>query len=293
MQSLSFDGLTALYDQTRTFDPLCLGKALSWLEDRFPPTQSHTILEPGIGTGRIALPLMERGYLVTGLDISSEMLSVCAAQRQQSGYSDRLRCLRADATRLPFSNKEFDLCIAVHLFYFIAEWRRALREMLRVLKPGGALILLHTGFGTEVPSLNVRYQELAQELGYVFPTYGVRSTKEVVEYAISLGCTIERADKPSWGWTTCVGAGAALSYLDARAYSFTKDVPEDVHVAVMDNLQRECLEGAADPDFVIHVPNRISIVMVLAPDQMKCPICLGTPPSTARIVCPNPLTRVT
>ncbi len=261
MESLSFDGLTALYDQTRTFDPLCLGKALDWLEDHFPPTQSRTILEPGIGTGRIALPLMERGYRVTGLDISEEMLSVCAAQSQQSGYSDRLRCLRADATRLPFSEREFDLCMAVHLFYFIPEWRRALREMLRVLKPGGVLILLHTGFGAEVPHLNTRYRELAQNQDYDFSVYGVRSTTEVVDYATSLGCTSERIEEQSWKWVARLRQRDALDYLASRTYSFTKDVPEVVHQNVMDSLRREA-DAAGGMDAIIEVPNRISIVVL-------------------------------
>ena len=265
MKSLSFDGLTALYDQTRTFDPLCLGKALDWLEDRFPPTQSRAVLEPGIGTGRIALPLVKRGYRVTGLDISKEMLSVCVAQSHQSGYNDRLHCMRADTTRLPFPKSAFDLCVAVHLFYFIPEWRGALREMLRVLKPDGALVLLHTGFGTEVPSLNVRYQELAQELGYIFPTYGVRSTKEVLEYAVLLGCSVDKVEAPSWNWTTCIRLQDALSYLEARAYSFTKHVPKDIHAAVMNTLQQENCEKPLSME--LEVLNHISIVIVRRTDN--------------------------
>jgi len=266
-ESMSFDGFTTLYDQTRSFDPICFGRSLDWLATRFPPRQFRSVLEPGVGTGRIVLPLAGRGYQVTGLDISEEMLGVCVAQSQSMGTGGVLHCLRADATRLPLSSGVFDLCVAVHLFYFIPDWRGAVREMLRALRPGGALILLHTGNGAEVPRLNEHYRELAQALGYTFPTYGVRSTRDVVDYAASLGCAVERAEKPSWEWTTQVSARKALSHLRARAYSFTKDVPEDVHGAVMDRLQRESLEGAAGPDSAIHVPNRISIVIVSPPDQ--------------------------
>ena len=52
MQSLTFDGLTELYDQTRTYDPACFAAALDWLETRFPPTEFRSVLEPGVGTGR-------------------------------------------------------------------------------------------------------------------------------------------------------------------------------------------------------------------------------------------------
>jgi SAM-dependent methyltransferase len=210
MESLSFDGMTALYDQTRTFDPTCFAAALDWLAVRFPPRQFRSVLEPGVGTGRIALPLVGRGYQVTGLDISDEMLGVCVAQCSNMGAGGALYCLRADAARLPLSTGSFDLCVAVHLFYFVPGWRGAVREMLRALQPGGALVLLHTGKGAEVPRLNERCQELALELGYVFPTYGVRSTREVVDYAASLGCAVERAEETAWEWTTRIGAREAL-----------------------------------------------------------------------------------
>ena len=59
MRSLSFDGLSALYDQTRTVDPTCFAAALDWIAARFPPIQFRRLLEPGIGTGRVALPLTE------------------------------------------------------------------------------------------------------------------------------------------------------------------------------------------------------------------------------------------
>jgi hypothetical protein len=54
-----------------------------------------------------------------------------------------------------------------------------------------------------------------------------------------------------------------------RAYSFTKDVPEDVHVAVIDSLQRERLQEAEGHASLIEVPNRISIVIVSPPDQTE------------------------
>ena len=259
MTSLSFDGLTAHYDQTRTFDPICFERAMDWLTERFPPSQFPSVLEPGVGTGRIALPLAQRGYQVTGLDISEEMLGLCAAQSQALGVKDALRCLRADAACLPLGPALFDLCVAVHLFYFISNWRGVVREMLRVLKLNGTLILLHTGFGAEVPHLNERYRELASEREYTFPTYGVRSTREVVDYAVSLGCIAEPVDQPEWKWTARINLQEALNHLRNRAYSFTKDVPDAVHLAVMDSLQRE---NVAPIGVETEVPNRISMILI-------------------------------
>ena len=262
MASLSFDGLTAHYDQTRTFDPICFGLAIDWLTERFPPSQFPSVLEPGVGTGRIALPLVQRGYQVTGLDISEEMLSVCTAQSQTLKVNNVLCCLRADVACLPLGPALFDLCVSVHLFYFISDWRGAVREVLRVLKPNGILILLHTGFGAEVPHLNERYRKLASEQKYTLPIYGVRSTSEVVDYAVSLGCIAERVDRPEWGWTARINLQEALNHLRNRAYSFTKDVPDAVHLAVMDSLQRENFAEAASVGTEVEVPNRITIILL-------------------------------
>ena len=96
MNSLSFNGLTSLYDQTRTVDPTCFAAALDWIAARFPPTQFGRLLEPGIGTGRVALPLAARGYHVIGADISEEMLGVCAAQ--SINLTNGVHCVLADTT---------------------------------------------------------------------------------------------------------------------------------------------------------------------------------------------------
>jgi methylase of polypeptide subunit release factors len=70
MESLNFDSMADLYDETRAFDEGCLQSALDFLVERFPPQMFNNVLEPGIGTGRIAIPLAERGYSIIGVDVS-------------------------------------------------------------------------------------------------------------------------------------------------------------------------------------------------------------------------------
>ncbi len=67
-----------LYDETRALDSACLSQALDYLTNRFPPSAYPEVVEPGIGTGRIAIPLAERGYRLSGVDISQEMLNLLA-----------------------------------------------------------------------------------------------------------------------------------------------------------------------------------------------------------------------
>ena len=60
MRSLSFDSMVKLYDETRGFDKECFDSALDFLVDRFPPQDFGKVFEPGIGNGRIAIPLAEQ-----------------------------------------------------------------------------------------------------------------------------------------------------------------------------------------------------------------------------------------
>ena len=85
------------------------------------------VLEVGVGTGMIAIPLQERGLNVVGVDISSGMLS----RGLDKGLNDSFL---ADALRLPLRDRSVDATYSVHLLQFIRNWRGALREIARVTR---------------------------------------------------------------------------------------------------------------------------------------------------------------
>ena len=95
--------------------------------------QGRTILEIGVGTGRIARPVVDHGCQVVGIDVSAGMLAVA----QQRGL-DRL--LIADMMKVPLATASVDAVLAVHVLHHASDWREALREVARVLKPGGLFI---------------------------------------------------------------------------------------------------------------------------------------------------------
>jgi len=259
-ESLSFDGMGGLYDETRTCDPKCLAAALDFLAARFPPDAFRKVVEPGIGTGRIAIPLAERGYEVTGVDISDEMMAVLGKRLAHRTPPLRVRFQKADATNLPFPDATFDMAIAVHLFYFIRDWREAAGEMLRVVRRDGPVILMHTGTGAEVPLLNQRYKELCAELGCPINEIGVKSTREVVDYLESLGCRTEWI-RDRWKWTASLRLGKALGYMKARAYSFTALASDDVHRTVMAKLESEIAQRFGALAAQVEVPNEVYLVL--------------------------------
>jgi SAM-dependent methyltransferase len=93
------------------------------------------------GTGRLPLALLRerfRGQIV-GLDLSPGMLH--QARRKLRSYGDRVCLVRQDASRLPFEDNTFDAVTCMESLEFMPQPPEALAEMVRVLAPGGVLLL--------------------------------------------------------------------------------------------------------------------------------------------------------
>ena len=162
--SISFDRIASRYDATRGFPPgveTQFATAFRRLSD-VPP--GSRLLEIGVGTGRIALPLASAGYSYVGVDLSRNMMARLQ-QRMQPGM--RLVLVQGDATKLPLRDASVDAVVAVHVFHLIAGWETAVRELRRVVRPGGVLA---NGFNKQVrqlPSdqLRARWAAIVGELG--------------------------------------------------------------------------------------------------------------------------------
>ena len=101
------------------------------------------------GTGDVAFALAERGASVVGLDFSEPMLAV--ARRRSVGLNGSrpssaiLQFLRGDAQEVPFPDESFDAVTISYGLRNLASWQQGLREMKRVAKPGGRLLVLDFG----------------------------------------------------------------------------------------------------------------------------------------------------
>lgn len=98
------------------------------------------ILELGVGTGRIAIPLAKAGCEVIGVDLSAHMLAALAEHISSEDLHD-ISLARADITALPFREHSFDGAVAVHVLHLVSNWAGVLEQLQRLVRPGGALIL--------------------------------------------------------------------------------------------------------------------------------------------------------
>ncbi len=134
--SIVFDRAAGYYDRTRGY-PAGVGEQVAELLCRAGGLgPGSRVLEVGVGTGRIALPLAARVGCVAGVDRSRPMLG--RLQAKQCG--EPALPVIADALQLPFANACFDAVVAVHVFHLLPGWRQALREISRVLVAGGRLL---------------------------------------------------------------------------------------------------------------------------------------------------------
>jgi SAM-dependent methyltransferase len=98
------------------------------------PLRSQRLLDVGCGTGRFTALAEAQGAVATGLDLDSGMLAV--ARTRLHG-----RLLQADAQALPFSDRSFDVVMAITLLEFLSDADKAVAEMARVAAPGGKLVV--------------------------------------------------------------------------------------------------------------------------------------------------------
>jgi ubiquinone/menaquinone biosynthesis C-methylase UbiE len=111
------------------------------------------VLDVGTGTGIAARTLAGRGLEVVGIDSCADDLQVAAALTEDADIAGRIRYLVADAARLPVSDGHFGSAVAVDFLHHLDAGAPVLKELLRVVRPGGLLVLADfTAAGFEMVS---------------------------------------------------------------------------------------------------------------------------------------------
>jgi SAM-dependent methyltransferase len=116
-----------------------MAAVLEWIDDLALPKGAR-VLEVGCGAGFTAIELGRRGYTVEAMDSSEAMVERTRRNAIKSGVSDRVRVFRGDVNSLPFENDVIDLVLAMGVLPWLGSLDLAVREMARVLRPGGYMI---------------------------------------------------------------------------------------------------------------------------------------------------------
>jgi ubiquinone/menaquinone biosynthesis C-methylase UbiE len=111
LATTEFDRIANDYDETRrALDE----QTLEGMERMFRKYNCNSILEIGVGTGRVALSLTRSGFEVTGLDISMRMMEKARSKGMRN-------LILAEAEKTPFTQKSFDAALMVHVFHLLPD----------------------------------------------------------------------------------------------------------------------------------------------------------------------------
>ena len=130
-----YDRIAQIYDQTRWMTEAVAIEVADFILDLVAVTPDTCFLEPGVGTGLNVMPLVKRGYSVTGVDISKEMLDRFSQKLDK--VPNHLRLIHGDASHLAFPDRSFDVVLTVHMIHTVANWMTFLDDIGRVLRPRG------------------------------------------------------------------------------------------------------------------------------------------------------------
>ncbi|MCC6864480.1 MAG: methyltransferase domain-containing protein [Rhodobacteraceae bacterium] len=100
------------------------------------------VLEVGVGTG-LALPQYGQGVEVIGIDASAQMLEKAQGKVAELGLRHVKALREMDAREMEFADGSFDAVAAMHIMSVVPEPERVMAEMVRVLRPGGALLVVN------------------------------------------------------------------------------------------------------------------------------------------------------
>ncbi|WP_020526088.1 demethylmenaquinone methyltransferase [Catelliglobosispora koreensis] len=215
-----FDGVAEKYDTTNTV--LSFGQDKSWRKSTRAALQlkpGEKVLDLGAGTGVSTEELAKSGAFVVGVDISLGMLKVGRRVRPH------VPLVAADALALPFPDKTFDAVTTSFVIRNVANTPAALRELARVTKPGGRLVICEFSHPTNGPFRKVYLQYLMRSLpavarrvssnpeAYVYLAESIRSWPNQQEFASIIG-------ENEWekvGWRNLSGGIVALHRATRRA----------------------------------------------------------------------------
>lgn len=137
MPLINFDRAADFYDESRGFPAGVADPVVAQLADYAGLSKDSRVLEIGVGTGRVALPLAAHVHSVVGVDISQKMMQ----KLRDKQSTEAVEVVQGTALQLPFATDSFDAIVVVHVFHLIDEMDIALAEAARVLKPDGVLVL--------------------------------------------------------------------------------------------------------------------------------------------------------
>ena len=237
-QSLGFSRIADTYDETRGGEDRGRRFAAE-LHGLLDP--SRPVLEVGIGTGLIALGLTELGHRVFGADVSEPMVRKA---RTRIGS----RVVVADARALPLTDESFDQAYSVWVLHVVGDIPAVLREVARVLRPGGRYLVVPAA-SSEEPADPIGRAVLRLWRAADPERRRADDADRLGELASASGLRV--AEVRPWPEHDYMESPAqAIAKIESRSYSVLWDLSDDRRRLIVEPILDE-LRALPDPDVPI------------------------------------------
>lgn len=214
------------------------------------------VLELGIGTGRIALPVAAAGCEVFGIDVSADMLATLSGRVRNEGL-DSIHLAQGDITALPFREAAFDGALAVHVLHLVADWKNVLDDVVRVLRPGATLVLGRDWIDPEslAGMIRNRFRQTVVQVGTDMLPPGATAAAPptggaaIVQHLVSLGAQpVGQGEIVAAEWRTQLSPRQILDGIRSRDDAESWVLPDDVLTETMRRLDAFAAEQWPDLD---------------------------------------------
>jgi len=208
------------------------------------------LLEVGVGTGRIAVPLATAGVRVIGIDVSRDMLARLGAK------SRAVAAVVADAVAPPLRIASVDGALFVHLLHLVPDPIAVVRAARAVVRPRGVLLLGRTEYAASLrdPVLDLVWTTLAEIGGPERPADPHAAASAAFE-AVAVESRARVDTRILARWTEHATGRRVLDDLAARVYSSTWAIPDAVMTPLLARLELrlEALLGDLDRPYAADV----------------------------------------
>ena len=193
-----YEKLAGVYDLT--FGPTLHPGRLQAIE-RMAMADGNTVLEVGVGTG-INLGLYPRTCEIVGIDLSTSMLEKALERIAKKGLRN-CRVMAMDAAAMTFEDDQFDIVYAPYLISVVPDPVKVAREMRRVCKPGGRIVILN-----HFKSENAVLSRIETAISPMTVHIGFKSDLDLPGFLAQADLTPISIQKvnvpPMWSLVTCV-----------------------------------------------------------------------------------------
>lgn len=233
--AVNFDRVAEEYDASRYLPADMARSIAAFLCEAAELSSKSRLFDAGVGTGRFAIPLAQYGISVIGADISARMLHQLRIKISPvSPNTLPLRVVRGDLCALGLRTAQFDAALMAHILHLISNWQEAIKETLRILKPGAKLLVLWQGEANS--KVLAKYFELLKP-NFQLPGYRGANPATVQAWLEVQGIRWTPLSCEHLQWERESPVANTIEFLEKRVWSRLWQVPDSIHYEVMRSVR--------------------------------------------------------